>query len=81
VLEAGEGLRRCAPSRKLAPVWVVRKSGSQVSGPVRSSGGSWCRGVSVGVGLGCGAPRFWGKLLCRRGGLRWRGGSGVGARL
>jgi hypothetical protein len=50
VLEAGEGLRDCALGLKLAPVWVVRQSGSQVSGPVRSSGGLWRRGVSVRVG-------------------------------
>jgi hypothetical protein len=50
VVEAGEGLEGCVPGRKLAPVWVVRKSGSQVSGPVRSRGGLWCRGVSVRVG-------------------------------
>jgi hypothetical protein len=39
-------------------------SANEVSGPLRSSGGSWCRGVSVGIGLGCGLLRFWGKLLC-----------------
>jgi hypothetical protein len=35
----------------------------EVSGSLRSRGGSWCRGVSVGVGLGCGGPCFWGKSL------------------
>jgi hypothetical protein len=56
-------------------------SANEVRGSLRSRGGSWCWGVSVGVGFGCGAPRFWGKLLCRRGWLRWQGGLGVGARL
>jgi hypothetical protein len=36
----------------------------EVSGSLRSRGGSWCRGVSVGVGFRCGVTRLWGKLLC-----------------
>jgi hypothetical protein len=75
VVEAGEGLGDCVPGRKLAPVWVAQQSGSQVSAPVRSSGGAWCRGVSVGIGLGCCGLWFWGKLLCpvvgRGGGAGW----------
>jgi hypothetical protein len=58
VLEAGEGLGGCALSLKLAPVWVVRQSGSQVSGPVRSSAAPWCRGVSVRVGSVAGSLGF-----------------------
>jgi hypothetical protein len=39
-------------------------SANEVRGSLRSRGGSWCWGVSVGVGFGCGVARFWGKLLC-----------------
>jgi hypothetical protein len=39
-------------------------SANEVRDSLRSRSGSWCRGVSVGVGFGCGLPRFWGKLLC-----------------
>jgi hypothetical protein len=63
MLEAGEGLGGCVPGRKLAAVWVARQSGREVSGPVRSRGGLWCWGVSVGVGFRCGGPCFWGKSL------------------
>jgi hypothetical protein len=38
-------------------------SANEVRGSLRSRGGSWCRGMSVGIGFGCGAPWFWGKLL------------------
>jgi hypothetical protein len=38
-------------------------SANVVSGPLRSSGGTWCRGVSGGVGFGCGGLWFWGKSL------------------
>jgi hypothetical protein len=80
VLEAGEGLRDCGPGLKLAPVGVAQQSGSQVSGPVCSRGGLWCRGVSVEVGFGCGGLWFWGKLLCavvgRGSGAGWGLGPG-----
>jgi hypothetical protein len=49
-------------------------SANEVSDLFRSSGGSWCRGVSVGVGLGCGVARLWGKLLCA---VAVRGGRAV----
>jgi hypothetical protein len=39
VVEAGEGLRDCAPGRKLAAVGVARQSGSGVGGLVRGLGG------------------------------------------
>jgi hypothetical protein len=68
------------PSLKLATVWVARQSGREVSGPFRSSGESWCWGVSVGISFGCGASRFWGKLLCpgavRGGRAGWASGHG-----
>jgi hypothetical protein len=50
----------------------------EVSGSLRSRGGLWCRGVSVGVGFGCGAPWLWGKLLCPGAGRGGRAGWGLG---
>jgi hypothetical protein len=77
-VRASETTRQASNSQRLG--WRGL-SVNEVSGPVRGRGGSWCWGVSVGIGFGCGLPRFWGKLLCRRGWLRWQGGLGVGARL
>jgi hypothetical protein len=55
-------------------------SANEVRGSLRSRGGSWCWGVSVGVGFGCGVARLWGKLLCpgagRGGGAGWGLGPG-----
>jgi hypothetical protein len=53
-------------------------SANEVSGPLRSRGGSWRWGVSVGVGFGCGAPWFWGKLLCPGAGRGSGAGWGLG---
>jgi hypothetical protein len=78
VVEAGKGLRDCGPGLKLAAVWVAWWSGNEVSGSLRSRGGSWSWGVSVGVGFGCGVARFWGKLLCPVVGLGGRAGRALG---